>query len=124
MEDRCLTEDLLAGVPVAEVAAHLGRTEHAVLSRASTLRIHLRGGRPAQRPLDHLRKTAGPETYKGWRWSEREDQQLRELARAGKSINDISKQIGRPVGSVRARAEKLSVRIAKTTPRLRLVRYL
>ena len=56
-DDRRLREELLAGVPVAEVAVHLGRTPPAILSRASTLRIHLLGSRPIQRPLDHLRKT-------------------------------------------------------------------
>src|SRR5262249_53117903 len=48
------------------------------------------------------------------RWTEREDRRLRELAKAGLSLKEISGQIGRSWDSVRCRAAKLSIAVAKT----------
>lgn len=59
-------------------------------------------------------------TYKTKKpWTEQEDQQLRELAKAGKSMKEISEKIGRPTSRVRERAKYLSIAVAKITPRLR-----
>jgi hypothetical protein len=54
------------------------------------------------------------------RWTEQDDKQLRELAKAGKSIKEISEVIGRPPGSVRNRAMLQSIAIARAPHRLRM----
>jgi IS30 family transposase len=53
------------------------------------------------------------------RWTPEEDERLRALAKAGKSVNEISNEMGRSRGSIRQRAEVLSINIAKTARHLR-----
>jgi predicted transcriptional regulator len=53
------------------------------------------------------------------RWKPEEDERLRALAKAGKSVNEIANEMGRSRGSVRQRAEVLCVNIAKVARHLR-----
>ena len=53
------------------------------------------------------------------RWTEQEDEQLRELAKAGKSVKQISEITGRTIGSLRHRGRVLSITFAKTYAALR-----
>ena len=54
------------------------------------------------------------------RWTEQQDEQLRELAKAGKSLREIGQLLGRSPGAVRNRAMLQSIAIAKTPPRPRM----
>jgi len=53
-------------------------------------------------------------------WTEQDDQRLRELAKAGKSLKEISRVIGRSPGAVRGRAVLQSIEIAKAPHSLRM----
>jgi hypothetical protein len=57
------------------------------------------------------------------RWTEPEDRRLRDLAKAGLSPKEISGQIGRSQESVRCRAARLSIVIAKTPSHLRWLQH-
>jgi hypothetical protein len=50
------------------------------------------------------------------RWTQEEDEQLRELAKAGKSASEISKAMARSLKPVRHRAALLSIAIATLRP--------
>jgi DNA-binding NarL/FixJ family response regulator len=47
------------------------------------------------------------------RWTPEEDELLRELARSGHNPTDISKRLNRSSGSVRMRAARLKIVVAK-----------
>ena len=55
-DDQRLKRELLAGVPIDEVAKNLGRTRSSIESRAPLLRIALnkRIGHPSEKRMDHL----------------------------------------------------------------------
>ena len=46
-------------------------------------------------------------------WTTEEDRQLRKLAQAGLSLTEIAREVGRNQSSVRARAIKLDIAIAR-----------
>ena len=46
-------------------------------------------------------------------WLPEEDDQLRDLARAGETIANIARQLNRSPGSVRNRASRLSITVAR-----------
>lgn len=52
-------------------------------------------------------------------WTSEQDQQLRELAKAGNSADEISDKMRRSVGSIRHRATVIAVKIAKKPRHLR-----
>jgi Recombinase len=47
-------------------------------------------------------------------WTAEEDDLLRKLAASGENVANIAKEINRPPGSVRGRAQRLSVKLAKS----------
>jgi hypothetical protein len=56
-EDQNVKEQMLAGVPLEEVANDLGRTPSAVEKRLYLLRLaRHRNGKVEERPADHLRR--------------------------------------------------------------------
>ena len=55
-------------------------------------------------------------TYLGRRWSLEEDDMLRKLARAGESAASISGKLNRDTNSIRARAKKPNIVLAKLRP--------
>jgi DNA-binding NarL/FixJ family response regulator len=52
-------------------------------------------------------------------WTSEEDDLLREMARSGESVADISARLDRSPGSVRKRASKFKIALAKA-PKLKL----
>ncbi len=47
-------------------------------------------------------------------WTPKEDDLLRKLAASGKNLANIAKEINRPPGSVRGRAQRLGIKLAKS----------
>jgi hypothetical protein len=52
--------------------------------------------------------------YNNRRWSEEDDKLLRTMCDAGKSLTLIAARLGRPMASIRARAEDLHINIPGT----------
>jgi hypothetical protein len=52
--------------------------------------------------------------YNNRRWSEEDDRLLRRMSEAGKSLTLMAVKLDRPMPSIKARAEDLSIAIAGT----------
>ena len=52
-------------------------------------------------------------------WTPDELERLRELAQAGMSLTELAREMGRSMSSIRTRAEKLNITIARDMNRMR-----
>jgi hypothetical protein len=57
-----------------------------------------------------------PVHHRNTPWTPGEDELLRKLARLGVGASDIAKHIDRSVGSIRTRASRLNIVLAKSRP--------
>jgi hypothetical protein len=67
---------------------------------------------PASLALEATKMSA--RLYHNQRWSEEDDNLLRSMSQAGKSLTLMTVKLNRPMASIRARAEDLGLGIAGT----------
>ncbi len=92
-------EQILAAYPTLTYLDIFGAAQEALVLAGEASTAH-------QQRLNRIRATH-PRAYE--KWSEEEDQQLRQLAQAGVKVKDIAAQLQRQPSAIQSRIEKLGL---------------